>query len=83
MLSALVASAGVAVAVTGPHPDGLAFFIVFLISAALGFVLAGALIYVTYALRDRRGDFGEDIRGSLWVGRTGATRPFGGRRRPL
>jgi hypothetical protein len=83
MLSALGASAGVAVAVTGPHPDGLAFFVLFLISVALGFVLAGALTYVTYAVRGRRGDFGEDLRGSLWVGRTGATRPFGGRRRPL
>jgi hypothetical protein len=41
MLSALGASAGVAVAVNGPHPDALGFFVPFLVSAALGFVLAG------------------------------------------
>jgi hypothetical protein len=83
LLSALGASAGVAVAVNGPHPDALAFFVPFLVSAALGFVLAGVLTYVTYAVFGRRGDFSEDLRGSLWVGYGGATQPFGGRRRPL
>jgi hypothetical protein len=83
MLSALGASAGVAVAVNGPHPDALGFFVPFFVSAVLGFVLAGAFTYVTYAVRGRRGDFGEDLRGSLWVGYGAATRPFGGRRRPL
>jgi hypothetical protein len=83
MLSALGASAGVAVALNGPHPDALAFFVPFFVSAALGFVLAGALMYVIYAVLGRRDDFGEDLRGSLWVGYGGATRSFGGRRRPL
>lgn len=82
MLSALGASAGVAGALNGPHPDALAFFVTYLVSVAFGFVLAGALIYVAYAVLGRRGDFGVDLRGSLWVGRGGAARPFGGRRRP-
>jgi len=83
MLSALGASAGVVVAVNGPHPDALAFFVIYLVSAALGFVLGGTLIYVAYAIVGRRADFGEHLRGSLWVGYGGATRPFGGRRRRL
>ncbi|SRR6266849_4582066 len=83
LLSALGASAGVAVAVNGPHPDALAFFVPFFVSAALGFVLAGVLTYFAYRVLGRRGDFGEDLRGSLWVGYGGVTQPFGGRRRPL
>jgi hypothetical protein len=80
--AALAASAGASVAIANPNVDALGFFGLYVVWTVVGFGVAGILIYLEYARRGRRDSFGSDLRGSLWLGRGGVTRPFGGRPRP-
>ncbi len=80
--AALAASAGASVAIANPNVDALGFFGLDVVWTVVGFGIAGILIYLEYARRGRRDSFGSDLRGSLWLGRGGFSRPFGGRPRP-
>ena len=55
---------------------GLVGFFAFSLAASAG----GVLTYVEYAAAGRRQAFGEDVRRSLWFGRSGVTRWDGGSR---
>jgi hypothetical protein len=82
LIAALVASAFASVATAGPPVNALAFLGLFLVWSAIGYGSAGILVYVEYARRGRRDNFRTDLRGSLWIGRGGVGRPFGGKPRP-
>ncbi len=45
-----------------------------LLGLAFTFAVAGILVYVEYVLAGRRAAFGNDLKGSLWVGRLGVRR---------
>jgi len=76
---ALGAAAFASIAIASPSVNALAFVVLFIVWTAVGFSVAGLLVYLEYARRGRRDSFGPDLRGSLWVGRFGIDRPFGGR----
>jgi hypothetical protein len=93
LMAALAASASASAASANPnmsvvqllslrHLDALGFFGFYVVWTVVGFGVAGILIYLEYARRGRRDSFGGDLRGSLWFGYGGISRPFGGRPRP-
>jgi hypothetical protein len=82
LIAALVASALASVLTAGPPVNALAFLGLFFVWSAIGYGMAGILVYVEYARRGRRDNFRTDLRGSLWIGRGGVGRPFGGKPRP-
>jgi uncharacterized membrane protein YGL010W len=45
-----------------------------LLGLAFTLAIAGILVYVEYVLAGRRAAFGDDLKGSLWVGRSGVRR---------
>ena len=79
--AALGASIFAAFGSTDPSASRLTVIAFWLAWLVVGFGSAVVLAYVVYSVRGRRSAFGSDLRGSMWLSRSGFSPLGGGRAR--
>ena len=73
-LLTLALAVAILIAVATGTTDKTVGALLALLGLAFTLAIAGILVYVEYVLVGRRAAFGDDLKGSLWVGRSGVRR---------